>query len=275
MQPVAFFKRPMRSCEISKVLVHCAPVYMMLSLVVTVLTAVILNISSTNEGIASLIPTVFTTTIMIVGLFILVSSVAVMLLTPMLLLDVYRGKFWSTQAHFVGLEGIPSEIGDIERLLFGFNHGRLKWSTVASTLSRSGRSDYGERVGLPLLQSHGLDHDADDEEIVFTLIDTYRYYDGNRVSCYETSDRGTCVRPRRWHCSAPFCAPTTGGIAHSYVRLSSASRRCCWTACSVLIGFALHLVGEGTAGGDMSRHSVLRRFGNMNHLYPCRWTRLP
>ncbi|KAJ3577586.1 hypothetical protein NPX13_g2982 [Xylaria arbuscula] len=174
MEPVAFLKRPTRSREISKVLVHGAPVYLIISLAIVFWKVVVLGAAYFNEGTASPTQTLLITNIIqIMGLFILVGSVAVMLLAPMLLLDVYRGKFWSTQAHFVGLEGIPSDIGDIERLLFGFNHGRLKWSTAASTLSRSGRSDNGERVGLPPLQSHGPDHDADDEETVFTLIDTY------------------------------------------------------------------------------------------------------
>ncbi|KAI1737918.1 hypothetical protein F4680DRAFT_427459, partial [Xylaria scruposa] len=170
MEPVAFLKRPTLIRLVGKILLRGVPAYLIISLPLTIFAGLASQLysdyGSSQASLALLIP----------GLIFLIPSVIITLLIPLMLLNIYHGKFWSTQAHFLGLEGIPGDIGEIERLLFGFNHGRLKWSTAASTLSRNGRSQNGERFGLPPLKPSHLDepgHRAGDEETVFTLIDTY------------------------------------------------------------------------------------------------------
>jgi hypothetical protein len=54
--------------------------------------------------------------------------------SPILLLFMYRGKFWGTQAWFFGIEGYV-DLDTLETCLFGINLGRLKWSTSGSILS--------------------------------------------------------------------------------------------------------------------------------------------
>lgn len=109
---------------------------------------------------------------LILGIIIFVPSALVVLAAPALLMNIYRGKYWSTQALFIGMEGIPPEIGEIERRLFGFNHGRLRWSVAGSTLSRHTRSARGERVGLPPASGRSAPG-GPETGFLFTLVDTY------------------------------------------------------------------------------------------------------
>ncbi|KAI0431081.1 hypothetical protein F5Y09DRAFT_305867 [Xylaria sp. FL1042] len=191
MEQVAFLKRPTLSRLLGKILLRGVPAYLITALALTIAGAVLLaqqhsgsdsqgsdTKSSSNSGsghisgaqLALLIP----------GLVFLVPSLIITLLIPVMLLNIYHGKFWSTQAHFLGIQGVPDDIGKIEELLFGFNHGRLKWSIGGSTLSRNGLSETGERLGHPPRQLKRLNHGANKgtgettrEETVFTLIDTY------------------------------------------------------------------------------------------------------
>ncbi|KAI3330638.1 hypothetical protein F4824DRAFT_504919 [Ustulina deusta] len=177
MEQVAFLKRPTSSRLFGKILLRGVPGYLIFALVLAIYGGQSLRNSSDSD------PSVFGIAIgiFIPGVLLLIPSALVTLLIPAMLLNIYQGKFWSTQAHFLGLEGIPSDIGEIERLLFGFNHGRLKWSIAGSTLSRNGRSENGERLGLAPRKSDYFDDSAHDgtgvakhdEETVFTLIDTY------------------------------------------------------------------------------------------------------
>lgn len=107
--------------------------------------------------------------ILIPGILLLIPSALIMLCAPAMLLNIYAGKFWSTQALFIGVEGMV-DIGEAERHLFGFNHGRLKWSTSGSTLSRH-RYVNGECIALPPTTKSLKDEDG--RETLFTLIDTY------------------------------------------------------------------------------------------------------
>ncbi|KAK8076891.1 hypothetical protein PG996_003061 [Apiospora saccharicola] len=68
-----------------------------------------------------------------------------------MLLNIYDGKFWSTQALFIGMEGVPSILAFVEERLFGSARGRLKWSVAGIQLSRHELSQDGECVGLPPL----------------------------------------------------------------------------------------------------------------------------
>lgn len=187
MDQVAFFKRPTIARTFGKILLRGLPAYLIPALILTVTGSVYMT-KYTDEkkkyeadknsdsvyisqdaqepseaykslGLGLLIP----------GLIFLLPSAVLMLCAPAMLLDIYRGKFWSTQAQFVGIEG-KVDIGEAERHLFGFNHGRLKWSTSGSTLSRHRYKD-GECVSLP----PALNTSAESVEgpTVFTLIDTY------------------------------------------------------------------------------------------------------
>ncbi|EKG21680.1 hypothetical protein MPH_00990 [Macrophomina phaseolina MS6] len=62
------------------------------------------------------------------------------------------------------------DIGQAERHLFGFNHGRLKWSTNGSMLSRH-RYEDGECVAMPPALKRPTD--VVEGQTIFTLIDTY------------------------------------------------------------------------------------------------------
>ncbi|KAI1294501.1 hypothetical protein F5Y03DRAFT_315080 [Xylaria venustula] len=191
MEQVAFLKRPTMSRLLGKILLRGAPVYLIFGLALSIGGAVLFGASNggsdsqdskTQSQISSLTKSSSSDgtsdarlALLIPGLVFLVPSVIITLLIPVMLLNIYHGKFWSTQAHFLGLEGIPKDIGEVERLLFGYNHGRLKWSIAGSTLSRNGRSDTGERLGLPPLKTKHFNYGAQNElgETVFTLVDTY------------------------------------------------------------------------------------------------------
>ncbi|KAI1422627.1 hypothetical protein F5Y12DRAFT_607856 [Xylaria sp. FL1777] len=186
IEQMAFLKRQTVSRQIGKILLRGSPAYLIGALSLTIVGGILAGGGDESDsfglfGSFSGAPSGAQLAVLIPGLIFLVPSAIITLLIPVMLLNIYHGKFWSTQAHFLGLQGIPDDIGEIERLLFGYNHGRLKWSIAASTLSRNGRSENGERVGLPPLNVDRPDHSAKDsagetryeEETVFTLIDTY------------------------------------------------------------------------------------------------------
>jgi len=77
-------------------------------------------------------------------IFFLIAATAFFLL-PAAMLIFYRGKFWSTQASLIGIEGVPNPDWP-ERKLFGFSEGRLKWSPYSSTQSRHRRKVAGLRL---------------------------------------------------------------------------------------------------------------------------------
>jgi hypothetical protein len=71
-----------------------------------------------------------------VGIVFLLFAISLVSMLPWALLSMYQGKFWSTQAWFIGIEGPVSDLRDLERKMFGFSDDRLKWSAYNSTLSR-------------------------------------------------------------------------------------------------------------------------------------------
>jgi hypothetical protein len=156
MDQVAFFKRPTLARLVGKILLRGVPVYLIIGLVITILGAIINDLVVIVPGVVFLAP-----------------SAVITLLSPLMLLDIYSGKFWSTQALFVGIAGVPADLGWVERYLFGFNHGRLKWSAAGSTLSRHALSADGECVALPPAQEQNYRQEYDGQETLFTLIDTY------------------------------------------------------------------------------------------------------
>jgi len=68
-----------------------------------------------------------------IALFAIAACAVVTL--PYAMLSLYGGKFWSTEAVLFGLEG-RADLAEVERELFGFRQGRLRWSPHGSTLSR-------------------------------------------------------------------------------------------------------------------------------------------
>ncbi|KAK7999484.1 hypothetical protein PG990_012084 [Apiospora arundinis] len=165
MEQIYFFKRPTVWRSIGKVLLRGAPLYFIFGLVMTIAGALV------NSGGALL-------GVLIPGTIILVPSSIIALASPALILNIYSGKFWSTQALFVGVEGVPSTLGYVEKRLFGSDAGRLKWSTAGSQLSRHQLSPGGECVGLsPPLPEDPQHSERENDEAprmaTFTLIDTY------------------------------------------------------------------------------------------------------
>ncbi|KAK7921674.1 hypothetical protein PG985_009696 [Apiospora marii] len=155
MEQVHFIKRSTFMRALAKVVLRGVPVYLVFGLVMTITGAAIKQNGS---------PTL---PLLIPGIIILIPSVIILIFAPAMLLNIYDGKFWSTQALFIGMEGVPSELGYVEKRLFGSARGRLKWSVAGSQLSRHELSPKGECVGLPPLL------DNNDHLPVFTLFDTF------------------------------------------------------------------------------------------------------
>lgn len=153
LKPVAFFKRNTVWRTISICLIRALPAYLIMAVILLA------------QGVA--IPRSFRgpTTFVIAGAVIMAFAGLLVLAAPAWLYNLYRGKFWSTQAWFFGMSGIP-DLGYVEQCLFGMNCGRLQWSAAGSMLSRhEGR--FGERRGLPpkAVDSGSMK--------VYTIIDTF------------------------------------------------------------------------------------------------------
>ncbi|KAK8011568.1 hypothetical protein PG990_010533 [Apiospora arundinis] len=128
--------------------------------------------------------------LLVCGVFLLLGTIIVSLAAPAMILNLYVGKLWDTQASFVGMEGVPTDLGLIEEYLFSSNRGRLQWSVAGSMLSRHKESETNETgacIGLPPLlldeddnQGHGDSSKSNSESSndksnlrTFTVIDTY------------------------------------------------------------------------------------------------------
>ncbi|OTB10650.1 hypothetical protein K445DRAFT_322773 [Daldinia sp. EC12] len=173
MDQVAFFKRPTTARTFAKIALRTMPGYLFAGIVMVAIVASLLQqMQGLGAGMQALLA---------VGIVFLVPGVIVFLLAPYLIFELYRGEFWSTQAMFIGIEGVPANLGWVERHLFGLNQGRLKWSIAGSTLSQHKLSTYDECEALPPkestpasnLASGGKKYYANGEERPFTLIDTY------------------------------------------------------------------------------------------------------
>ncbi|KAI1123802.1 hypothetical protein F5Y10DRAFT_251074 [Nemania abortiva] len=114
-------------------------------------------------------------------IFFLIAFSAVASL-PYAMLSLYSGKFWSTQALLFGIEG-QADIEWLERRLFGFTEGRLRWSAWGSTQSLhhlksttdgakwiNGEVEALEPRDTPLEDAKKLKTEPDR---VFTIVDTY------------------------------------------------------------------------------------------------------
>lgn len=81
----------------------------------------------------------------LIGCIFTVLYILVTLASPYLISSLYVGKTWAAQPWLFGFEGYM-EIDEIEKLVFGINLGRLKWSPYSSDLSLH-VSQNGECVG--------------------------------------------------------------------------------------------------------------------------------
>lgn len=125
----------------------------------------------------------YTNPAVVSGAIFFVFALIIVLGLPWYLRKLYRGKFARTQGWFFGIEGAVTDLGEIERKFFGFNDGRLKWSTSSSLLSRHQPNKLGERQGLAPNRrnireiGHSLRGTAAAtaglQQRIFTIIDTY------------------------------------------------------------------------------------------------------
>jgi hypothetical protein len=142
---VAFLKRETAVRTVLKFLFRFAPFWLLLGAVL-VGTSPKPGTHRFPNGYGGFI--VYKTSInanIVIGGFFVAFGLLILLASPYLLLRLYRGKFWGTQAWFFGIEGyVP--IGKVEEFLFGFNHNRLKWSTNGSKLSHHMRNEFDECV---------------------------------------------------------------------------------------------------------------------------------
>lgn len=116
-------------------------------------------------------------------IFFLIGFAAVASL-PYVMMSLYSGKFWSTQALLFGLEG-QADLEWLERRLFGFTQGRLRWSTWSSTESlhhskpttSSAKWIDGEVEELkPTVEAlKNEDSNGTDTDRIFTIVDTVCY----------------------------------------------------------------------------------------------------
>lgn len=152
MEPIAFFKRPSSRRVFAKILLRGVPGYFIVALIMLIF----------SRGIKAVI---------IPGAVIMAICGLLTLLLPSLLLALYRGKFWSTQAHVVGMQGMPADgkLGKAEQHLFGLDCGRLKWSTHGSMLSRAVKRRNGELKEL--IPDAGV-AGAQGQQL-YTIIDTF------------------------------------------------------------------------------------------------------
>jgi hypothetical protein len=105
----------------------------------------------------------------VAGIVIFLITITIVFASPYILLQSYKGKLWSTQAEFFGIEGVANR-EQVEAFLFGFDLKRLKWSTNSSLMSRHRPNSYNECIPTPPDTTAMQLHPG---QRYFTLIDTY------------------------------------------------------------------------------------------------------
>ncbi|KAL9591844.1 MAG: hypothetical protein Q9179_007313, partial [Wetmoreana sp. 5 TL-2023] len=137
------------------------------------------------------------TAVLVPGCIVLVLAAVAVLLSPVLVHQIYCTPTHNSQPFFFGIEGYVDKYG-LELLIFGSYENRLSWSTAGSPLSRHKLDTEGMHKDFPDLDEEsasaqnmytGLDPVNSDEEVekkvesskkssnremkVFTLVDTY------------------------------------------------------------------------------------------------------
>ncbi|KAF2084847.1 hypothetical protein K490DRAFT_47991 [Saccharata proteae CBS 121410] len=173
LNPVPTFKRPrlIRTC--AKILLRSVPAYFILGLAFTIQGLQMKKpVPVDDDGDYEVNPAA--SAWLAAGLTFLIPGLVVFLAAPAMLFDIYHGKFWSTQAMFYGIEGF-ADVGTIEEYLFGFNHGRIKWSTSGTMLSRHHLNKHGECIPDAPMPCDNVrkDSNGNDAQRLFTLVDTF------------------------------------------------------------------------------------------------------
>lgn len=81
------------------------------------------------------------------GVLLLVIWLATLLVNPLLVRTVLAGKIQDIQGAFYGVEGYLNP-ATVDRLIFGCNFGRFKWSSHGSLLSQFEINEHKEKVGI-------------------------------------------------------------------------------------------------------------------------------
>lgn len=172
---VGFLKRKTLWRSVGSLIVRFAPGWFIIA---TILLAKIVKSDQDTSEVRVILAVII--------IFFLIAFFSIAIL-PAVMFNLYGGKFWSTQALLIGLEGVP-DIDWLETELFGFSNGRLKWSAASSKMSRHRLKTKGPRLDgeceavEPLLDDTSLEDDGNsalgdgtdlDPDRVFTLVDTY------------------------------------------------------------------------------------------------------
>lgn len=81
------------------------------------------------------------------GVILLVTWLAILLINPLLVRTTLAGKIQDIQGAFYGVEGYLNP-ATVDRLIFGCNFGRFKWSSHGSLLSQFEINEHKEKVGI-------------------------------------------------------------------------------------------------------------------------------
>ncbi|KAL1387662.1 hypothetical protein HDK64DRAFT_328493 [Phyllosticta capitalensis] len=167
MKPHAFIVKQTLMRKITKILLRGSPVYLILSVMG------VANLSISYQTERQYISSHLITFLFVLSIIFLFPAVVIALAAPWMLRKVYRGKFWSTQASFIGVEGVPADIGECEKRLFGYNHGRLQWSAAGSVHSRHHHRHSECVPAAPRLITSSAPSPFGNRTRAFTLIDTF------------------------------------------------------------------------------------------------------
>jgi hypothetical protein len=185
---VAFLKRKTLLRSIGSFIIRFAPGWFIAAIVTLALTGKPQKvIDHVDRGSGEIVYKNHVKPIVALGIVLFLIAFFCVAALPAVMFNLYGGKFWSTQALLIGLEGVP-DLDWLERQLFGFSNGRLKWSASSSTLSRHQLKTKGPRLNdeceavKPLLDHDFLSDDVNDAigagkglepDRIFTLVDTY------------------------------------------------------------------------------------------------------
>jgi hypothetical protein len=131
---VAFMKRRTPWRLVAEMMIRGSPVWLIISITTLAAYAKPTQTAVFTNGKVSFHSSV--NPLVAVGIVFFLLAISLISTLPWALLSMYRGKFWSTQAWFIGIEGPVNDLHELERKMFGFGEGRLKWSAYNSTLSR-------------------------------------------------------------------------------------------------------------------------------------------
>ncbi|GKZ38280.1 hypothetical protein AbraIFM66950_010381, partial [Aspergillus brasiliensis] len=131
LEPVNMLMRQTAIRAVAKVVLRSTPGW--------IVTGVIMLAVNQSRGEGDLLA------VTVIGWVVIGLYLLVILASPYLISVLYVGKTWASQPWLFGFEGYLA-IGEIEKLVFGINLGRLKWSPYSSDLSLH-VSQNGECVG--------------------------------------------------------------------------------------------------------------------------------